>query len=172
MSRAPFDPFQRHQGEAMAHQPPAAAAQDTGRTAPWTDYAYNLLTPDEQEKFKAEVDQNFRDMIRQGICARNVGYRAGAQLLAGIRELAARTTITDENAVAAILAAAVEQLEHEDDGHTDIVCGLLDCKHCHPELVVDDETQRARDLASSERAQARRRTDIERVRRIEGRAQA
>ena len=44
---APFDPFQRHQSEAAAHRPPATAEQDTGRTAPWTDYAYTLLTPDE-----------------------------------------------------------------------------------------------------------------------------
>jgi hypothetical protein len=174
----PFDPFQRHHSEATAASQPSATitsaspASDTGRTAPWRDYAYDLLTSGEQAKFRAELDQSMREMFMIGFCGRNVQWRKDAALLAGIRELAAHTTIVDEKAVAATLAAAAEQLEHADDGHTDIVCGLDDCEHCHPELVVDEETQGARDLASSERAQARRRADIERVRRIKGRAQA
>jgi hypothetical protein len=102
-------------------------------------------------------------MIRRGFCAQNVQWRKDVKFLATIRELATRTAIINENAVAATLGAAAEQLDHPDDGHLDIVCGLPDCEHCHPELVVEEETQRARDLARFGRAQARRRADVERL---------
>jgi hypothetical protein len=123
------------------------------------------LTPDEQAKFRAEVDQSMREMFMIGFCGRIVQWRKDAALLAGIRELAAHTTIIDGKTVATTLAAAAEQLDHPDDGHTDIVCGLPDCEHCHPELVVDEETQRARDLARFERSDERRKGDIRRVKR-------
>jgi hypothetical protein len=155
---APFDP------RTQPSTAPASASpeNDTGRTAPFMDYAYELLTPDEKEKFKAELSQNWQDALRQARCACNVEYRADVKLLAGIRELAAHTTI-DESAVAAILDAAAEKPEHADKGDLNMACGFLTCSHCHPELAVDEETKRARDLASFERSNARRDADIQRV---------
>src|SRR3981081_2185263 len=95
-----FDPFQRHHIEATtaASQPSAtinaASPQSgTGPPPPWRDYAYDFLTPGEQEKFRAELNQSMRDMLRGGICGRNVQWLKDAALLAGIRELAAHTTI-------------------------------------------------------------------------------
>jgi hypothetical protein len=106
--------------------------------------------------------KGWQDTLRQARCALNVEYRADVKLLAGIRQLAAHTTI-DEKAVAAILATATEKLEHADKGDLDMVCGFLTCRHCHPELAVDEATHEALDLARRERSEERRRADIQRV---------
>jgi hypothetical protein len=83
------------------------------------------------------LKRSFQDALRQAICAENIDYRADVKLLAGIRQLAAHTTL-DKKAVAAILAIATEKLEHADKANINMACGFLTCRHCHPELAVDE----------------------------------